>query len=181
MIHRAIAQLRKIGLLDDLKAADWTPIQFWKIVSLLSKHTEVSFDDLVVHPLFKSDPRPLLQMERAGLITCIHSNGRPFSIRPGRPLFYKAFQEMVSDVKLNAFMNLVTAKQLYKDYSAKLKELEVELQILNDTGDRGGWIVASGVDSRRKWLNGAIGLYSKKVQGYFDDQVRLKKQLKLSE
>ena len=66
MIKRAMAEVRKIGFGE---REGWTNIQFWKIVQLLGTSEEVLFDKVVVNSLFGSNPEPLIQLERAGLIS----------------------------------------------------------------------------------------------------------------
>jgi hypothetical protein len=165
---------------DLIEKGNWSNIQFWKIVSLLSKQEKVSFDDLSVHALFDTDPTPILEMERAGLITCIQENGRPYMIKPGRPLFKLAFIKMAEDKKLVSYMGLLTSKKLYKDYTKKLTTLEDELEKLTSVS-RSSYLFDSNIDKRKVFLVEAIGIYSKKVQEYWDKTLLHKKDLKLKE
>ena len=57
MLNRAISELRKIGLQEDASDATvgWSPIQFWNVITLLSKHTEVPFDSVKINAMFKGD------------------------------------------------------------------------------------------------------------------------------
>lgn len=147
---------------------------------MLSKQETISFDDLSVHALFDTDPTAILEMERAGLITCIQENGRPYMIKPGRPLYKLAFIKMVEDKKLVSYMSLLTSKKLFKDYTKKLMVMEDELEKLASVS-RSSYLFDSNIDKRKAFLVEAIGIYSKKVQEYWDRTLLHKNELKLKE
>jgi hypothetical protein len=141
--------------------------------------TKVLFDELVVHPLFASDPTPLLQMERAGILLLVRNHDRPYYVKPGRPLYSTAFKKMMEDTKLNSYMSMLSAKWLNKQYTQKIRELEDELNSLRD--EDLWWFWGNGMASRRKWLKQTIGLYHEKAKIFFETEDRLKAKLKLVE
>jgi hypothetical protein len=126
---RAINEVSKIGLSS--KDSQWSPIQFWKIVQLLSNYEEIDFDNLKYHQLFKGDSLSILAMERCGIISISRGQGKELFIKPGRPLFRSAFKEMSQDSKLIATLGLETTKFLLDTESKKLSTLEQELLSLS--------------------------------------------------
>lgn len=91
IVVRTVTEIRKVGLFEDsdtpstsssgvstasLGKKEWTPVQFWKVVQLLCKFDEVSYDELRYHPVFKGNEGPIQAIERAGLITCNLQNGK---------------------------------------------------------------------------------------------------------
>ncbi|KAJ3271571.1 mitochondrial escape protein 2 [Terramyces sp. JEL0728] len=185
MVQRAVVDLRKLGHMEDFKdeKTGWTSVQFWKIAEILSKNTEASYDEVCFHPLFKGDPTALEQMERAGIISRVHQNGRPYVVKAGRPLFGLAFSEMTMDKRLRSTMGAITSKQLAADYTKKVHELEAELQTLAGivAGFNGGGGWADPVQSRRQWLLKMVNLNSAKAQLYAEKEMDYKAQLKLAE
>ncbi|KAI8901312.1 RNA12 protein-domain-containing protein [Globomyces pollinis-pini] len=186
MVHHAVSSLRKIGRLSDFDHADssWTPIQFWKVVELLSEKPEVSFDELCIHPIFGGNPVPLHHMERAGIITCSQKHDRPYLIRPGRPLYKAAFELMAGDEKQQWYMRALTAKQLHADYTKKVRALEEELTELTNiqyqTGNGLGFS-RDNITTRREFVVKMIGYYGDRAKSYMETELKYKGLLKLKE
>nr|KAJ3419606.1 mitochondrial escape protein 2 [Polyrhizophydium stewartii] len=187
MVHRAITELRKIGMGEDMDSSkrQWTDVQFWKVAQMLSKFEEVPFDNLCIHPIFKGDPSPLIQMERDGLIILDHANGRPYSLRPGKPIYRTAFKQMNEDEKLVATMGIRTAKQLMADEEKRLKSYEDEMQTLaslnHSSSGAAWWGPGTNVRSRIDFLAEKLGESSRKVVAWSDEETKFKKMLKLAE
>ena len=167
MIKRAMAEVRKIGFGEQ---SGWTNIQFWKIVQLLGTNEEVSFDKVVVNSLFGSNPEPLIQLERSGLISLNYENGRPYSIKSSRPLYSTTFREMLADDQLVTFMELQTAKHFYQHYQKKVRDYEQELETLSRIASTDSNVFSFGaftrktpLDLRAKWLMDMIDYYSQKT------------------
>ncbi|KAG0371719.1 mitochondrial escape protein 2, partial [Mortierella sp. AD032] len=122
ILGRSVVEVRKNAFDFDTaekKTLGWTPIQFWTVMKQLAAHDVVSFDELKIHPLFKNDETPFNAMEQAELISINHRNGRPYSIRPGKPIYRAAFQEILSDEGFKAVMDLESATFLDKDEMTK--------------------------------------------------------------
>ena len=185
MVQRSLVELRKIGAFDEtvMKDKSWTSIQFWKIVQVLSARDAILYDELLMDPLFKADPFPVQQMERAGLVTCVYQNGRPYLIKPGRPIFKVAFTEMVNDDRQRLFMEAVTCKQLAEDYTKKLRDFEAELELLNgiEYTSSAIWRTFFGdnIDSRKQWLVKMIARNASRAEEYTEKQIMCKSKLKL--
>ncbi|KAJ3110626.1 mitochondrial escape protein 2 [Physocladia obscura] len=194
IVVRTETEIRKIGLFEDIGVAtvsssslpvkkEWTAVQMWKIIQLLTKFEEVSYDDLRYHPLFKGDETAIQAIERAGLISIGLHEGRPYIIRAGRPVYRTAFARLQSDKKYSAIMGLKTVKTLVNDETVKLKEYESELSTL--TGqiltDRIGLWGASDLRSRANFVAKLIGESHVKLAALDAEERKLKKVVKLVE
>ena len=129
------------------------------------------------------DPKPIQNMERAGLISIVHQNERPFLVRPSRPIFSLAFKEMVKDTKLTAYMGILTCKKLIADCTKKILDYESELASLQREPSGGKnsewWFLSDPIQSRISFLIKQIGIYSRNVEDLDDKSEVHKKQLKL--
>ncbi|KAI8909477.1 RNA12 protein-domain-containing protein [Powellomyces hirtus] len=152
IVVRAINEVRKLGLGEDAIAHPspttpvvstlgggnkntWTPIQFWKIVQLLTKHDEISYDGTRFHAFFKGDESPLQAMERAGLISITYDAGRPYALRASRPVYRTAFMHMLADRRLAATMGILTTKQGIADEEDAFRKTVGEMKTLIDLHD----------------------------------------------
>ena len=185
MLKQAMAEVRKIGF-GDHEHSGWSNIQFWKIVQLLGAQDEVSFDSIVVQSLFGSNPEPLIQLERAGLISMTYENGRPYTIKSSRPLYSTTFKEMLADKKLVTYMDLLTSKHFYQTYQKKVREFEEELDVLARIGSAdseafkvGVFYKSTPLDARAKWLTKMIEYYSIKAQNNFEQAQKCEKILQI--
>ena len=75
MISKATAEVSKLGFAQSDSQEGWRPTQFWKLVQVLSSTNYAPFEDVRYHGLFKGDAKPLMAMERAGLISIQRENG----------------------------------------------------------------------------------------------------------
>jgi hypothetical protein len=181
MVLRAVAETRKLSHLDGTtEKTPWTKIQFWKLVKLFSNSDQIQIDELLADPLFNTDPTSILEMEKVGLITMVLQNGRPYFLKPGRPLFKLAFESMASDQKLDNYMNLQISKKLLFDTTKKIQEYEQELDILNRLHSS-GYFGISGITNRRDFLEGMLKADAYKARLYNDQVLEFKKKLKLKE
>jgi hypothetical protein len=196
-----VTEIRKLGLGEEASLGvsssssakdefkkQWTPVQFWKIVQLLSKYEEISFDDLRNYPLFKGNEAPIQAIERAGLITVGLKNGRPHTIRAGRPIYRTAFATLLNDTKYAAIMGIRLQKALMAEEEAKITKYETEMsqlsQNLSFSSGSGFSLTRQArreVESRLEFLAMLLGESQKKIADYDAEERRLKKVVKLQE
>ncbi|KAJ3122747.1 P-type ATPase [Nowakowskiella sp. JEL0407] len=191
IILRSIAEIRKIGFGDDAEESSkipWTPEQCWKVIQLLAKYDEVGIDELKSSPLFGGDENSLQQMEVSNLIAISHQNGRPYSIRPARPIYKTAFSKMTSDAKLSATLNIVTLKSLKKKEQAKIESFEKEMESLTRVMSAGGSssLITSregrkGMEYRLDFLAKLLAQSTKKFEKLETEEEKQKLVLKLAE
>ncbi|KAG0174792.1 mitochondrial escape protein 2 [Apophysomyces sp. BC1015] len=167
IIQRSIVEIRKYGFGDavdnDQENMEWSSIQFWEIVKRLSESKSINYDELRWTRLFNGDEKPLRAMERAELITILQKDGRPNSIRPGKPVFYTVFNRLVSDSVFAASMEIETNKSLKKAAEKELAKYEDKIlslsQVYNGRPPR-------EIDTRIRHLLTKVATYQKRVEQY---------------
>ncbi|KAG0209724.1 mitochondrial escape protein 2 [Mortierella sp. GBA30] len=184
ILGRAVIEVRK-GAFDfdstDGRTLTWTPLQFWAVMKQLAKTESANFDELKIHPLFKYDESPFSAMEQAELITIVHKNGRPAAVRPGKPIYRAAFQDILNDVGFSAVMELESATFLEKVEMVKVAKWEAELKELSNLLHKdGSWIFGGGrvpkeVDTRVKWLMKKLAESHAKIEKYEQEAAMAKK------
>ncbi|KAF9927352.1 mitochondrial escape protein 2 [Linnemannia zychae] len=184
ILGRAVTEVRKNAFdfdNSDGRTLNWTPIQFWAVLKQLANSENVSFDELRIHPLFKNEESPFNAMEQAELITIVHKNGRPYAIRPGKPIYKAAFQNILSDIGFSAVMDIESAKHLEKEEMVKVTKWEEELKDLSNlTYMEGSWWRGQRrgpqeIDTRIKWLVQKLAESHAKIEKYEQETLRAKK------
>ncbi|KAG9291024.1 hypothetical protein G9A89_012896 [Geosiphon pyriformis] len=149
LISKSILEIRKYAFGDDVqdsKDIPWTGIQFWKIMKGLAQNKTIFYDTEKFSPIFNKDDTPLKAMEQAELITIMQLNGRPYIIRPGKPLYQAAFQQIASEKLFAATMELQTYEYLLAYETAKIHKYEAELNTLGQlfVKQDGNWLLGAG-------------------------------------
>ncbi|KAF9214507.1 mitochondrial escape protein 2 [Podila verticillata] len=184
ILTRAVIEVRKSAFdfdSKDEKVLNWSTLQFWTILKKLASCETANFDELKIHPLFKNDESHFGALEQAELITIVHKNGRPFAVRPGKPIYRAAFQEILNDTGFAAVMELESASQMEKDEMLKVAKWEAELRELSALlHTDGSWIFGRGrvpveIDTRVKWLMRKLAESHAKVEKYEINQANAKK------
>ncbi|CAG8521540.1 7567_t:CDS:10 [Funneliformis caledonium] len=162
LVVKAIVDVRKLAFGDDNEDATtipWSGIQFWEIMKKLSKGETVSYDSVKFSPIFGGDDTQIRAMEQAELISITQFNGRPNTIKPGKPLYQAAFAEISLDRLFAATMELQTTQHLLSLENNKIKKYEDELEKLGSLFVKidGKWLFGNGnvpetVDHRVKFL-----------------------------
>ncbi|GAA5796012.1 RNA12 protein-domain-containing protein [Helicostylum pulchrum] len=135
IVTRNLIEIRKYGFgdsWDEDKKMEWSSIQFWTIVKLLTNNMCINYDELKWSPAFLGAEAPLKAMERAELITIIQKEGRPDSIRPGKPVFYTVFNRLVSDTVFAASMEVECNMALKKQSETEMTKLENNIEKLTN-------------------------------------------------
>ncbi|KAL8283768.1 hypothetical protein RQP46_005200 [Phenoliferia psychrophenolica] len=105
IVSRNATELRKTFFGDDeeeAKTLKWTRAQAWFLAKGLSRSGELKYADVLVNPPFKSDESALRALENSEMITIHHKEGRPSLIRPGKPVYRSAFQQLLDDSVFSA-------------------------------------------------------------------------------
>ncbi|KAG0217527.1 mitochondrial escape protein 2 [Mortierella sp. NVP41] len=184
ILGRAVVEVRKNAFdfdNSDGRTLNWTPIQFWTVMKQLASSESASFDELKIHPLFKNDESAFSAMEQAELISIVHKHGRPYAVRPGKPIYRAAFQNILSDVGFSAVMDLESSTHLEKEEMVKVAKWEAELKELSNLLHKdGSWLFGGGrvpkeVDTRVKWLMKKLAESHAKVEKYEQEASQAKK------
>lgn len=140
IIDQSASEILKIYVLNASKnapeAGKWTSAQAWTLVKLLAKSEEgiLRYNEMILDDTFKGaalGPDAILQsLEQAELISIASSNGRPVSIKPGKPVFLPAFRQLAEDKVLNARMEVGLLGDTVKGENGTIAKCEDELLLL---------------------------------------------------
>lgn len=136
IITRGVAELRKSAFGDDTedaKGLSWTREQAWRVLKALAKTPEVGYYDILLDFPFKGDESALRNMEHAELIAIGTKDGRPSTIRPGKPVLRYVFERVVGDRLFEATQELSYNEKQIAEAEGKIKKYEDELSVLVDT------------------------------------------------
>lgn len=151
----------------DSSAHPWTSEQAWLLVKSLATNPSLRYNELLLSDTFKSGEPTLRALEQAELITVVSSNGRPHSIKPGKPVYQAAFKQLTSDKVLAARLDLAVLNQLIKIETGAIEKAEAELALLSS--------LPTEVTNRVKWLLGKLQASQGKVERYEAEGAGLKK------
>jgi hypothetical protein len=159
----------------------WTPTQAWTIIKqlALSNDATLRYNEIVLDDVFKSGqtggPDQVLQaLEQAELISVIPSkNGRPQTIRPGKPVYYAAFQLLTEDKVLQSRLDLAILSDFIKLENGSIAACESELKTLAELPAQ-PWQVSP----RIQWLLKKISASQANVDKWEIEQAALKSVLK---
>jgi hypothetical protein len=114
-------------------AIKWTQEQAWTLVKLLSTNRQVSYNTILLDPVFAQNEDPLRELAQAELITISSSpEGRPSVIKPGRPVFSAAFAVLAGDKVFHAKMELGRLTVLAGEEKKGIDKAEGELALLKE-------------------------------------------------
>jgi len=137
IINRGVVELRKNAFGDDMedaKTLPWSKEQAWIVLKQLSKQEEIPYYDLLIEFPFKGDETPLRNMEHAELISIGTYNGRPSTIRAGKPVYKYVFEQLVSDPIFQATQDIAFNEKIINEKVIKIRACEDELLRLKDIG-----------------------------------------------
>jgi len=144
IIDRGVAELRKKAFgedAEDVKNLPWSREQAWVILKRLSREPEVPYHEVLVDSLFKNNEGALRSMEHAELISITTHNGRPSTIRPGKPVYQYVFQRLANDCVFQATQDIAVNERAVAGAESTVRACEEELTILKQLGsDPNHWV-----------------------------------------
>lgn len=168
--EQSASEILKMYILDS-GPRKWTPEQAWLIVKSLASTDCLRYNELLLSDIFKSGGEATLQaLEQAELISIVSSNGRPTSIKPGKPVYAAAFRQLTEDHVLKARLDLAILTQLIKVETAGIDKYEAELNLLGNLPGQ-----PKEVRGRVRWLLGKLWTGQEKVEKYERESGGLKK------
>jgi len=151
----------------------WSPEQAWLLIEQLATTDVLRYNEILLSDIYKSGGESNLQaLEQAELITIISSNGRPYSIRPGKPVYQAAFRLLTEDRVLKSRLDLAITSELIKIETASIDKYESELNLLAGLPRQPGELAP-----RIKWLLGKLQGCQKRVEDYERESGAFKKVL----
>lgn len=170
--EQSASEILKMYILDS-SPRRWTPEQAWHIVKALAAAESLRYNELLLSDIFKSGGEATLQaLEQAEMITIVSCNGRPTSIKPGKPVYTAAFRQLTGDNVLKARLDLATLSELIKIETQGIDKCEAELHLLGKLPGS-----PAEVKGRTKWLLGKLYAGQAKIEQYERESGVLKKVL----
>ncbi|CAO3696072.1 unnamed protein product [Umbelopsis ramanniana] len=174
IVQRNMIEIRKYGFGEDLNDTEdlsWSGIQFWQVVKQLATTNTINYEELKWGPFFKGADKPFQGMEHSELITIVHKDGWPHSIRPGKPVYQAAFDRLKNEPVFAATMDLQSYNFLITATKEDIKSYEEEINKLSAP--------FSGrppreVESRIRYLLQKLADGQKAIEGY-ENQVKIAK------
>ncbi|KAH0840472.1 Mitochondrial escape protein 2 [Fonsecaea pedrosoi] len=173
IIEQSASEILKMYLLDvDVSSRKWTPQQAWLLIKELAANETLRYNELLLNDLFKDGETVLQALEQAELITITSKNGRPYSIKPGKPVYQSAFEYLTEDDVLRARLDLAIMSQLISLENKNVEKYEAELKTLAEMPG-----MPSELKPRIKWCLGKAMASQEKIMKYEAQSGRLKKVL----
>lgn len=160
-------------LLDvDVSNRKWTPQQAWVLIKELAANETLKYNELLLNDLFKDGEVVLQALEQAELITITSQNGRPYGIKPGKPVYQSAFEYLTDDEVLKARLDLAILTQLIGIENKNVEKYEIELKTLAELPG-----TPSELKPRIQWCLGKAMASQDKIMKYEAQSGKLKKVL----
>lgn len=172
IIEQSASEILKMYLLDTDRK--WTPQQAWLLIKELANNETLKYNELLLHSLFSGGEGVLQSLEQAELISITSKNGRPQSIKPGKPVYQAAFEYLTSDEVLKAKMDLAILGQLIAKENKDLDKAETELRLLAELGTN----VSSDLKPRIRYLLGKVLASQQNVEKMEGEEGLMKKIMK---
>ncbi|KAI8161244.1 Mitochondrial escape protein 2 [Colletotrichum sp. SAR 10_70] len=178
IINQSATEIVKMYLLggkDSVEGKKWSTEQAWYLIKALASHDALRYNEVLLSDTFGSSTTPgaangesaLEGLTNADLITVETYNGRPQTIRPGKPMYQAAFSMLLEDRVLRAKMDLALLKELAKVEAKTIEKAEGELALLgslpkqpSQTGSRVSYLLDKIEGSQAK-----ITQFEKEIAG----------------
>ncbi|OAP65730.1 hypothetical protein AYL99_01702 [Fonsecaea erecta] len=173
IIEQSASEILKMYLLDvEVSSRKWTPQQAWLLIKELAANETLRYNELLLNDIFKDGETVLQALEQAELITITSKNGRPYSIKPGKPVYQSAFEYLTEDDVLRARLDLAILSQLISLENKNVEKYEAELKTLAEMPG-----TPSELKPRIKWCLGKAMASQEKIMQYEARSGKLKKVL----
>ncbi|KAG8833407.1 mitochondrial escape protein 2 [Serendipita sp. 399] len=182
IIARGVGELRKNAFgeeVEEIKSMGWSPQQVFFILKNLAKSTELPYYDVLLDFPFKGDEAALRSLEHAELISITTQEGRPSTIRPGRPVYRYVFERLVNDQIFRSVQDIALNDKAIASAEATIRACEEELLKLEQIQPLDSGLLSSGVTRQRaNYLLKKIYEAETKVEKLEAANALLKKSLK---
>ena len=136
IIDQSASEILKMyifGSDDEGGKRHWNTEQAWLLIKQLAQKESLRFNELLLDEIFKSGGEPVLRaLEQAELITIVSGpNGRPSTIRAGKPVYNSAFKRLTQDKVLRSHLDMSILTNLTKIENATIDKVENELLLLS--------------------------------------------------
>ena len=171
IIDQSASEILKMYLLSGADDRQWSTQQAWTLVKKLAEKETIRYNELLLSAPFSGDSdKALAALEQSELISVQSLNGRPYSVKPGKPVYHPAFKRLVEDRVLSAKMDLTLLGDAIGAENKAIDKCEQELHLLADLPKQPG-----EVHSRVQWLLSKIAGSQNSIEGYEKQSAELKK------
>ncbi|KAI6801446.1 hypothetical protein KC361_g1730 [Hortaea werneckii] len=160
IIEQSASEILKMFLLLGNESREWTPQQAWTLVRNLAHSNALRYNEMLLLDAYKSGgEKALAALEQAELISVQSLNGRPYSIKPGKPVYTPAFKRLLDDKVLAAKMDMAVLGETIGNENKSIDKYEQELRLLAELPKTPGEL-----NDRMYWLLGKIASSQKKIE-----------------
>ena len=171
IVDQSASEILKMYLLLGSDSRQWSSAQAWTLVRELADKEGLRYNELLLTEPFKSGgEKALAALEQAELISIQSSNGRPYRVLPGKPVYQPAFQRLVSDNVLRAKLELALMGDAIASENKSIDKYEQELHLLSELPKQ-----PPELYDRMKWLLGNVSKSQKTIEGLEKESAVLKK------
>ncbi|KAK6341021.1 mitochondrial escape protein 2 [Orbilia brochopaga] len=173
IIKTSANEILKLHFLGDPSRRNYSPEQAWALIKMFGDNEQLRYNEVLLHGLFSKGGKEALQaLEQAELISIVSAEGRPWAIKPGKPVYRAAFKKLQDDKVLQATLDINVATELTKIETANVAKYEAELTTLGQLPSR-----PSEIAGRVSWLLKKLQASQAKVEQYEKEMGALKKVL----
>lgn len=136
IIDQSASEILKMyifGADDDGSKRHWNAEQAWMLIKELAKKETLRYNEVLLDDILKTGGETALRaLEQAELISIISGpNGRPSTIKAGKPVYHPAFKRLTEDKVLKSHLDLAILTNLTKVENATIDKCENELLLLS--------------------------------------------------
>ncbi|KAG9578716.1 hypothetical protein KCU86_g13480, partial [Aureobasidium melanogenum] len=172
IVEQSASEILKMFVLGQEDGGrQWTPQQAWLLIKQLAKDQSIRYNEILLSDSYKSGgEKALAALEQAELIAIQSYNGRPYAIKPGRPVYQPAFEKLTEDKVLQSRMDLAVLAEGIKAETQSIDKYEQELHLLGELPRQ-----PAELTSRVNYLLSKIMASQAKVEAYEKQSGELKK------
>jgi hypothetical protein len=181
IIEQSASEVLKMFLINvnDGGVRKWSSEQAWHLISSLAAAESLRYNEVLLSNTFAnslstslSGESVLEALSQAELITVKSVNGRPQSIKPGKPVYQSAFKLLTEDNVLKSRFDLAVLTELVKVETKSIDKYENELQLLGTLPKQ-----PRELSPRIQYLLTKLAASQAKVEGWEKEMGGLKKVL----
>lgn len=139
IIEQSASEIMKMYLLTvDKGDRKWSPEQAWFLIKSLADNDSLRYNEVLLSNTFASSLTPsvssgesvLEALSAVELISIKTINGRPQTIKAGKPVYQAAFRLLTEDRVLKSRLDLAVLTELTKIETKSIDKYETELSML---------------------------------------------------
>ncbi len=183
IIEQSASEILKMYLITGENGArKWSTEQAWYLIKALAESELLRYNEVLLSNTFSSSLTPtatngesvLEALSQTELITINSLNGRPESIKVGKPVYQSAFKRLTEDHVLKSRLDLAILAELTKIETKNIEKYENELNVIASLPKQ-----PREVGPRVQYLLTKLSASQQKVEAWEKEMGTLKKVLTL--